>query len=137
MKTLTAPLTFFVEGTPRPKQSFIYSKKSGGHHPEPIKTWEDLVGWTAREYLNNQMGWAGVMLKGPLAFDLTFYMPTFRRVDGDNLEKGVMDGLVGVIIEDDNIWTVRSMVKNFYHVSEAPDNLAGVSIMISPWTGHC
>lgn len=136
-KELTHPLNFFIGGTPRPKQSFKYSIRSGGYHVPRIKAWQDMVGWSAREYLNNKIGWAGEMIASPLAFDLAFYMPTRRRVDGDNLEKGVMDGLKGVIIADDDIWTVRSMVKNFYHVSETPDGLAGVSVMISPWVEPC
>ncbi len=131
MKTLTSPFNFFIEGTPRPKQSFKVGRKNN-YIPVPIKSWEDIVMWSARASLNNITGWAGEFIEGPLAFDLTFYMPNRRRVDGDNLEKGVMDGLKGVIIKDDDIWTVRSMVKNFYHVSETPDNLAGVSVMISP-----
>ena len=131
MKTLTTPLNFFVEGKPRSKQSFKVSKK--GHYiPAPTKHWQDICCYTARAELNKLVGWAGVIIEHPVSIELSFYMDTYRRVDGDNLEKCVMDGLKDSILPDDDIWHVRECHKYFYHVSDSPDKLAGVGIRIRP-----
>lgn len=92
-----APLyAFFVDGESYAKQSFRFS--SAGHYKsDAISGWEDTVGWLAKKAVAGREP-----LEEPIAVSLDFLRSTKRRVDLDNLAKPVLDGLEGVVFENDD-----------------------------------
>jgi len=58
--------------------------------------WEETVGWQCTDQ------WKRRPLLGPLGIDLTFYREDRRQVDLDNLEKAMLDGLEGILYENDS-----------------------------------
>ena len=91
-----AGFTFTVVGVAVPKQSFR-ARKDGRHfQSQRVVDWQRTVAEYARMYM---FDWD--LLTGDLLVSLDFYLPTRRRVDLDNLSKGVLDGLNGVVWEDD------------------------------------
>ena len=88
-------IRFNVSGIPRAKQSFKFSRR-GGYTPARTKSWQDAVStaaWFAMQGKDK--------LVGDLAVELDFYLPNKRRVDIDNLSKGVLDGMNGIVYDDD------------------------------------
>lgn len=90
-------IEFFVPGEPTPKQSFRAGGKNGGYADPRVKAWQDTVGWQAKE---SNPGFS--LLDVTLHVDLDFFLGNKRRVDLDNLSKGVLDGLKGVLFVDDS-----------------------------------
>lgn len=85
--------SYFVEGVPVPKQSFRASRH-GGYIDPRVKAWEEAVGWESRR-------WYPEPLTCEVNVDLTFYLADNRRKDLDNLSKGTMDGMKGIVFADD------------------------------------
>src|SRR3990167_4149497 len=89
-------VSFRVEGTPVPKQSFRFNKNGRHFQPERVKTFAKLVGQKAKEAMNGQP---------PFDKDVTvsyvFRCGDRRRRDLDNLTKGISDAIKGIVIEDD------------------------------------
>lgn len=88
-------IAFFVEGTPRPKQSYRHSKH-GNYQPARVKAWQDAVAWAAKQEMIGEEP-----LTCDLSVDLTFYLPDKRKRDLDNLSKGVLDGMNDIVFKDD------------------------------------
>ena len=84
---------FFVAGWPYAKQSFRY-KRGGSYQTENVKNWQNTIGWTAKEH------YKGELLVMPVAMKLDFYVKR-NDADCDNLAKGTMDSLQGVIYKND------------------------------------
>lgn len=106
---------FFVPGEPRAKQSFRVThkgKKTAGFQPARLRSWQEAVAWEAKL--------AGFkpdnLLAGEIGVSLTFYLPTRRKIDLDNLSKAVLDGMNGVVYEDDQ-QTVELRIRKFYRPS--------------------
>lgn len=83
-----------VDGTATPKQSFRYSKR-GGYQSERVKGWQETVRRAARE------AYLGEPTPQPVSVSIIFVLPDRRRRDLDNLSKGVLDALTGVVWMDD------------------------------------
>lgn len=92
-------ITFFVEGEPRPKQSFRSLGRHGGYTPARIKAWQKDVAWCAQMAMRRLE--MVDPLEGNLSVDLRFFLGNLRRTDLDNLSKAVLDGLNGVAWIDD------------------------------------
>ena len=93
---MTDPIIFIVEGNPRAKQSFRYTK--GGGYANPItQAWQDTVSLRAREVMAGRDP-----IPGDVSVRLVFVMKTYRRVDCDNLSKCVLDGLSRIVFCDDH-----------------------------------
>jgi Holliday junction resolvase RusA-like endonuclease len=98
-------LRFEVEGQPRPKQSFKFSRlvqektggKKQGYIPAGIKAWIDEVGFRAKEAMQGREP-----TKKPVAVYLQFRRKDKTRVDLDNLEKAVHDAMNGIVYVDDS-----------------------------------
>lgn len=87
--------SFIVEGEPIPKQSFRYAK-SGSYQTARVKAHQDRIGWAAKEAceLLDPSG-------GDVVVDVCFWRKAKRRCDLDNLTKMVLDGMKGIVFEDD------------------------------------
>jgi len=97
---MNEPITFFVDGEPRAKQSFRASRKGGrGFTPAYIKAWQSDVGWCAQQALRRLEMIDPI--EGNLTVELTFFLGDARRTDLDNLSKAVQDGLNNVAWIDD------------------------------------
>jgi Holliday junction resolvase RusA-like endonuclease len=88
-------IRFSVPGNPVPKQSFKMGHH-GGYTPARIKAWQSAVADTAGYYFEGNAPYTK-----PLEVSLSFYLPTRRRMDLDNLSKAVLDGMNGIIYGDD------------------------------------
>ena len=87
---------FWIDGVAVPKQSFRYTSKGGGYRDPRVTAWEERVACAAKEKLAGR-----AMIAGDLSVQLRFYMPTRRRTDVDNLSKGVLDAIKGILFADD------------------------------------
>jgi Holliday junction resolvase RusA-like endonuclease len=87
---------FWIDGVAVAKQSFRYAK-GGGYRDPRVTIWEEKVAYAAKEKLAGRE-----MMAGELSVQLRFYMPNRRRVDVDNLSKGVLDALKDVLFTDDS-----------------------------------
>ena len=85
---------FFVSGLPVPKQSFRYSKR-GNYQPARLTDWQNSIAEVARIHALDDV------LSGKLHVALKFYLHDERRRDLDNLSKGVLDAINGILWEDD------------------------------------
>ncbi|MEM5786532.1 MAG: RusA family crossover junction endodeoxyribonuclease [Syntrophobacteraceae bacterium] len=93
---MTEHVSFAVEGEPRAKQSFRFSRR--GHFTDPrIKEWQNAVAWQARIAMQGMDP-----ICGKVAMRVTFYLRTHHRVDLDNLQKAVGDALAGIVYKDDS-----------------------------------
>jgi Holliday junction resolvase RusA-like endonuclease len=93
---------FFVDGQPRPKQSFKIGRSGGritGFTPARVKSWQQDVAWAALGHMRGRK--IDKPLEGNLLVRLTFYLGDARRQDSDNLSKAVLDALNGTVWEDD------------------------------------
>lgn len=93
---MSAPVYFNVVGLPRPKQSFQYSSRGGGFTPARVKDWQNLVSAEAGRAMIDRD-----KLAGPITAEIDFYLPNRSRRDLDNLSKGVLDAMNGLVYDDD------------------------------------
>lgn len=93
--------SFFVDGEPRPKQSFRVSGRGGGFQPARIKAWQNEVTFEAERTMRVMGRFNEPFNTGRLVVNLAFYLGNHRRVDLDNLSKCVLDGLNGIVFGDD------------------------------------
>jgi Holliday junction resolvase RusA-like endonuclease len=105
---------FIAEGHPVPKQSTRFG--NGHAYPdERVTAWQQVVSLSARQ----AMSAAGLdLLQGNLGASLTFMLGDRRRVDIDNLSKGVLDGCKGIVYEDDR--QVMELHASKKHGSKVP-----------------
>lgn len=89
-------LSFVVDGTPVPKQSFRVRKNGMHFQPRRLVQWqsavraEAIVAMDGRESVTDKVG-----------AHMIFYLPDNRHRDLDNLSKGVLDAINGVVFKDD------------------------------------
>ena len=86
-----------VDGPPVPKAR---ARVVNGHTYTPERTagYEALVAWTVREKFPDLTPDG----EHEYRIHLTFYLPTHRRADYDNLSKGATDALTGIVWRDDS-----------------------------------
>jgi Holliday junction resolvase RusA-like endonuclease len=114
---MTDPIVFLVEGEPVPKQSYR-AVKGGGYTSPRVRDWQSTVAWRAREAMNGREP-----LTGPVSMRVVFVLGNKRRVDLDNLNKGVSDALNGIVFQDDTQVVSLHLVK---HVKQNPGVLVQV-----------
>jgi crossover junction endodeoxyribonuclease RusA len=86
-------MCFEVQGQAVPKQSFRYAR-GRSFQTASVREWQNAVGWAAREQLGN------VMLGGDLRVKIQFFLQR-DAADLDNLAKGVLDGMQGIVYKND------------------------------------
>lgn len=91
-------MTIWVEGEPRPKQSYRALKSGGGYQPKRVKEWQNAVAAAARKTMDAT---ESLPQTGNVIVELSFVLSNNRRVDLDNLSKGTLDALRGILYEDD------------------------------------
>lgn len=107
-------ISFLVDGTPVPKQSFRYVR-GGGYIPLRVKNWQSLVSIAAREAMNGSD-----LISGPVSVSIVFCLKTERRCDLDNLSKGTLDAMRGIVYRDDSQVVALHLVK---HIKKNPGAL--------------
>lgn len=108
---------FWFAGNPIPKGRPRYGGRSP-RTPEATREWEETVGWQARAQFDHRP------LLGPLGIEFIFYREDRRKVDLDNLEKAMLDGLQGILFEDD------SQIKEKKAVLEHSKEMPGVKVSV-------
>lgn len=110
---------FFVNGHPVPKQSFRALKGGGGYIEKDVRAWQEKVRRKAASEMEGRIPsnqWIEV--------ELDFVLMHNRRVDLDNLSKGVLDALKKVVYVDDSQIVHLLLHK---HAGQA----AGVYVLVS------
>ena len=93
-------ITFTVPGAPVPKGRPRTGARGNTYTPDSTRTYEAVV---ASHALAAVRRWNWPMrYEGPLKVSLSFVMPNRRRVDCDNLCKGVLDSLNRLLYADDS-----------------------------------
>ena len=109
-----ALVSFFVEGEPRPKQSFRVGR-NGGFTPARVKAWQTDVACDAQKAMR-EAGRFNQPFTGTLGAEIRFCLGNHRRVDLDNLNKAVLDGMNRIVFEDDQqvatLFLSKQIVKN-------------------------
>ena len=103
---MTASVSFTVPGKPQGKQRPRLGKGGRVYTPSATRRYELAVAWAAlgaRPAL-----WAKT---GRFVVEVTMYFPDWRRRDVDNVLKAVLDGMQGVLYEDDSQVVVASAIK--------------------------
>lgn len=119
-------IIFFVEGEPRPKQSFRVSGK-GGYQPARVKAWQTDVAVKAEQAMREKERFCDPFTER-LSVRLVFHLGNNRRVDLDNLSKCVLDGLNGIVFKDD-MQVCELILKKF--VINPAHNKTGVNVFVS------
>lgn len=116
-------VSFVVEGNPVPKGRPRLGR--GGHVFTPKKTaaYEDKVGWTARIAMAHRCAYVG-----RVAVSISVQTSN-KRGDVDNIAKSLMDGMNGVVYEDD------SQVVDLHIRIERVKRKGRVSVMVTPLDG--
>ena len=114
---MTDNVIFIVDGEPVPKQSFRYAK-GGGYTDPRVTAWQKSVAKAAREAMH-----FGLPFTGPIAMRVVFVLSNSRRVDLDNLNKGVCDAMNGIVFVDDAQIVSLHLVK---HIKTKPGILVEV-----------
>lgn len=110
---------FFVNGSPVPKQSFRALREGGGYIEKNVRAWQEKVRRCAMaEMFNREPS------KSLIEVELDFVLKHHRRVDLDNLSKGVLDALKNVVYVDDS-----QIVHLLLH--KHAGNAAGVYVLVS------
>jgi len=110
---------FFINGHPVPKQSFRALKSGGGYIAKDVRLWQEKVQRRAEVAMHGReptRSWVEV--------ELDFILSNNRRVDLDNLSKGVLDALKKVVYDDDSQIVHLLLHK---HAGQA----AGVYVLVS------
>jgi Holliday junction resolvase RusA-like endonuclease len=115
-------ISFIVDGEPVPKQSFR-AVRGGGYTSPRVKAWQEQVAWNARIAMNGRSP-----ITGPVAMRVVFVLGNKRRVDLDNLNKGVSDAMNGIVFEDDTQVVSLHLVK---HVKTNP------GVFVHVFAGEC
>ena len=135
---MTAPISFFVAGTPKSQGSKRAFMRPGAKHPtllesagEALKDWRASVAYAAAKQARAITGAVKVSLAfqfsrpkshfgtGRNADQLAASAPEYhtKKPDVDKLARAVLDALTNVVFEDDSRVTVLAATK---HYSMAP-----------------
>ncbi len=85
---------FFVDGKPAAKQSFRYTRSGKKYQRANVKAWQDIVA------IRSKQNWGKELTNKKLEVYLRFYLKK-DLADVDNLSKAVLDGMQGIIYEND------------------------------------
>jgi len=137
MWTLVAE--FRVPGEPKAQPRIHVVKGGHAYTPNSAKGFKERVHWEAKNCCPQPIGDSAT----PIRVDITFYLRRPKRLcrkrdpqgplyatkkpDRDNLDKSVLDALVGAGVIIDDAQVVSGQLEKYYHaVGEGP----GVSISI-------
>lgn len=102
IRTKNKLLSFRVDGSPVPKQSFQMGANGHGFTKEAVLSWSEYVATAGNIAMREQLQrYNQPLTHGFLGVDLLFVLDYNRRVDCDNLSKCVLDAMQGVIYEND------------------------------------
>ena len=105
-KRFPVKLQFTVGGKPQGKERPRLGKGGRVYTPKATKRFERMIAWAALGV--RPRGWA---LTGRFVVDVVCYFPDERRSDVDNVLKSVLDGMQGVVYDDDSQVVIASATK--------------------------
>jgi Holliday junction resolvase RusA-like endonuclease len=136
---------FFVTGEPKAQPRVRVTKTGHAYTPGSAKGFKERVHWEARANID-VIEWDEPEQGDCLRVDIDFFLKRPKRLcrkadpdgpvyapkkpDKDNLEKAVLDALVGANVLWDDAQVVSGTVQKFYH---AKDKGPGAMIKISRW----
>jgi Holliday junction resolvase RusA-like endonuclease len=89
-------ISFTIPGRPIPAARMTRRGKWVKRQAQKYLAFKEQVGWEARKHFK------GEPWQGPVGVELRFYLKVIRSVgDGDNYLKAVLDGMNGIVYEDD------------------------------------
>jgi crossover junction endodeoxyribonuclease RusA len=97
---------YVVGGMPQGKQRPRLGKGGRVYTPKATKRFERMIAWAALGV--RPRGW---ILDGRFRVEVIGYYPDDRRRDADNLLKSVLDGMNGVLYNDDSQVVEASVTK--------------------------
>lgn len=97
---------FLVEGEPVPKQSTRFDGHGRAHTHPRVKAWQERVASAARQAMQGHPPFTG-----PVSMRIVFNLGNHRRVDLDNLNKGLSDAINGIVWVDDSQVVSLHLVK--------------------------
>lgn len=103
---MTASVSFTVPGKPQGKQRPRLGKGGRVYTPSATKRYEHMVAWAALGARPRE--WSK---QGRFVVEVTMYFADLRRRDVDNVLKGILDGMNGVLYEDDSQVVAASAIK--------------------------
>lgn len=119
---MSSALTFWIDGKPAPKgrpRTFVQGGRVVTTTPPKTRAWEERVAWVATA----AAGRAWRPEKGPVAVALDVHGAP-KLADLDNLAKGLLDGMNGIIFHDD-----RQVVD--LHVRRVDDGAEGARVTVT------
>ena len=141
---------FFVSGEPKAQPRVRVTKSGHAYTPDSAKGFKERVHWEARGKATGKMiihhWWMGE--NTPMRVDIDFFLkrpknrcrkkdpdgPIYapKKPDKDNLEKAVLDALVGANVLWDDAQVVSGTVQKFYHEKDGSRG-PGAKINIFRW----
>lgn len=123
-------IEFIIEGKPKPKQSFRYTRQGIRYTPKDVKAYAYEVAWY---FYKKYPKWMPKIFNGtPLKVELHVYMKIpksfnktlkqraltgelrpLKKPDCDNISKNILDALNGVVYPDDK-QIVELTIKKYY-----------------------
>ena len=97
---------FVVDGKPQGKQRPRLGKGGRVYTPTATKRYERAVSWAALGRRPRE--WSK---KGRFTVEVTMYFPDLHRRDIANVLKAVLDGMQGVLYEDDSQVVIAGAIK--------------------------
>ena len=89
-------ISFIVPGRPRPKQRPRIGRNGAVYTPRETRDYERFVGWCALQAMGGEKP-----IAGPVALEALFYFKNCKTPDLDNCIKALLDGLQGVVFQND------------------------------------
>jgi len=103
---MSAAVRFVVYGKPQGKQRPRLGKGGRVYTPKETKRYECAVAWAALGARPRTWSKAGRFV-----VEVTMYFPDLRRRDIDNVLKAALDGMQGVLYEDDSQVVIAGAIK--------------------------
>ena len=136
---------FFVSGEPKAQPRVRLQKSGHAYTPDSAKGFKERVHWEAKKHWPLNVAQTS---STPFRVDVDFFLKRPKRLfrkadpygpvyapkkpDKDNLEKVVLDALVGANMFLDDAQVVSGLVQKFYHEKDGSRG-PGALIRISRW----
>lgn len=112
----------------RPRVEVLPNGKRMTRNPEATQVYEDALSWLIRAACPAPHP---LVPEADVAVMATFYLPTRRRIDVDNMGKALLDAATGILWADDSQVAHLSLSRYLPGHYSAADNILRVGIHLS------